>query len=167
MSRDRARQSHSAREQRVELVRVNYPFHPRVGQEIEVLGRSMLGTDDFLIIRQPDGTRAHLPQWMTLPSAGDVPTHSPPRLLLSALRALRRELDAVLSLSTSNPPHGGVDEAITPASTPERADGPVRSGASVGTPDESATASRRTYRFAESAPVASGKARRHRPTTGE
>ena len=26
------------------------------------------------IIRQPDGTRAHLPQWMTLSSAGDVPT---------------------------------------------------------------------------------------------
>ncbi|MBK9574740.1 MAG: hypothetical protein IPO43_19535 [Rhodoferax sp.] len=138
-----------------------------VGQEVEVLGRSRLGTDDFLIIRQPDGTRAHLPEWMTLPSAGDVPTHSPPRLLLSALRALRRELDTVLSSSTSNPPNGGVDEANSPAGTPAPADRPVRRSCGVGTPDELATASRRTCRTAEPAPVASSKARRPPSTIGE
>ena len=46
------------------------------------MGRSTHGGEAFLIVRQADGTRAHLPQWMTLPTAGDVPTHSPPRMLL-------------------------------------------------------------------------------------
>ena len=51
------RRVHGAREQRVELVCVNYPFHPRMGEEVEVLGRSRHSRDDYLIIRQPDGTR--------------------------------------------------------------------------------------------------------------
>src|ERR1700757_1608817 len=95
----RSKQRHTAREQLAELIRIYYPFHPRAGFEVEVLGRSTLGAEDFLIVRQPDGTRAYLPQWMTLPSAGDVPTPSPARLPMSALLALRQELDVVLSSS--------------------------------------------------------------------
>ena len=91
-----------------------------------MLGRSRHGTDDFLIVRQPDGTRAHLPRWMTLPSAGDVPTHWPPRLSLCSLRALRRELDAAVSSSTTAQPLGGADEANSTARATARADRPVR-----------------------------------------
>ncbi|MBS0329871.1 MAG: hypothetical protein JSR30_08470, partial [Proteobacteria bacterium] len=162
----RAKQSHTAREQLVELVRINYPFHPRAGHEVEVLGRSRHGTEDFLIVRQPDGTRAHLPQWMTLPTAGDVPTHSPPRLLLRCLLALRRELDAVLSSSAAALSLGGVHEANPPTGAPaRRADRPVRRRHGAHATDEPATASRRTHRSAESAAVAGGKPGR-RSTTG-
>ncbi|MFY7916999.1 MAG: hypothetical protein ACOVPA_20300 [Rubrivivax sp.] len=76
-----------------------------------MLGRSRLGVDDFLIIRQPDGTRAHVPQWMTLPSAGDVSMHAPARLSLAALRAMRLEVDAALCLPVGALTAGGVHEA--------------------------------------------------------
>ena len=69
----RAKQRHTAQEQLVELVQIYYPYHPRKGAEVEVLGRSRLGDEDFLIIRQPDGTPAHIPRWITLPSAAHVP----------------------------------------------------------------------------------------------
>jgi len=105
---------------------LGYPFHARAGHEVEVPGRSRHGTEDFLSIRQPDGTRAHLPQWTTLPTAGDVPTHAPPRLLLSCPLALRRELDAVLSSSTTALTQGGVDEADRAAGALARADRSVR-----------------------------------------
>ena len=76
-----------------------------------------------------------------------------------ALRALRRELDAVLSSSTPAQSHGGVDEANPTAGAPARADRPVRRRDGADTPDEPAAASRRTRRTAEPAPVAGGKAR--------
>ena len=91
-----------------------------------MLGQSRHGPDHYLIIRQPDGTRAHLPQWMTLPTAVDVPTQWPPRQLLSSLLALRRELDAVLSSSTTALPPGGVDEANPAAVASAGAVRPVR-----------------------------------------
>jgi len=44
------------------LVRSHYPLHPRAGHEVEVLGRSRLGPEDFFIVRQPDGTSATFDQ---------------------------------------------------------------------------------------------------------
>ncbi|SCC91761.1 conserved hypothetical protein [Thiomonas sp. X19] len=127
-----------------------------------MLGRVRHGTEDFLIVRQPDGTRAHLPQWMTLPAAGDVPTHWPPRMLLRCLLALRGELDAVLCSSTISQAHGGVDEANPAASDPARASRPVRRRNGASTTDAIAAASRRPRRTAEPTPVAGGKSVRRR-----
>ncbi|AGU47875.1 hypothetical protein VAPA_1c07510 [Variovorax paradoxus B4] len=36
---------HTAREQLAELVRIHYPYHPRVGLDAEVLGRSRSGEE--------------------------------------------------------------------------------------------------------------------------
>jgi len=63
-----------------------------------VLGRCRQGDVDYLIVRQPDDTQAHLPKWMTLPEAAAqaaiVAVATPS---LEALLALRRELDVALS----------------------------------------------------------------------
>ena len=159
----RSKQRHSAREQLIELVRIHYPFHPRVGLEVEVLGRSRLGENDFLIIRQPDGTRAHLPQWMTLPSAACVAMHSPPHISSSALRALRLELDAVLSSLAGATPPGGVDEAKQPV----RSVRPVQQSSGSAGIRESGIAPQRTRRSAKPTSVGGGTQHGRDDDTGE
>ena len=37
-----------------------------------MLGRCRQGDLDYVIVRQPDNTLAHLPRWMTEPEAGRV-----------------------------------------------------------------------------------------------
>ena len=94
------------------MLRIFYPYHPRAGEEVVVVGRCRQGDVDYLIVRQPDHTRAHLPKWMTLPEsvagAAIVKAATPS---LKALLSLRRELDVVLSSTPGSTPHGGGDEA--------------------------------------------------------
>ena len=158
-----AKQLHTAREQLAELVCIHYPYHPRAGAEVEVLGRSQWGHDDFLIIRQPDGTRAHIPQWMTLASAASVSKPPLPRIPLMALHALRRDLDVVLSSLPCSTSPGGVDEA----KQSDCATRPVQQRSSAASARESRAPSRRARRASQPAPVASRKQSRTRPTSGE
>ena len=52
----------------------------------------------MLVIEQPDGTMALVPEWMTEPAAAAVEIREAPRFPLAELRALRQVADAVLSL---------------------------------------------------------------------
>ena len=44
---------------------IRYGFHPRCGETVIVTGRNRHGDEVALTIRQPDGTLAQLPIWMT------------------------------------------------------------------------------------------------------
>jgi hypothetical protein len=52
----------------------------------------------MLVIEQPDGTMALVPEWMTEQAAAAVEIREAPRFPLAELRALRQVADAVLSL---------------------------------------------------------------------
>ena len=73
---------------------IRYSFHPRCGTTVEVRGRRRQGDEVVLIIRQPDGTLAQLPVWMTEDQAAEMAVMGSPRLPLTCLRELRLELDA-------------------------------------------------------------------------
>src|SRR3954453_22762631 len=59
-----------------------------------VRGRNRHGDEAALIIRQPDGTLAQLPIWMTEDRAAEMTVTEIPRLSLAGLRDLRSELDS-------------------------------------------------------------------------
>ena len=50
-------------------MQILYPFHPRRGHTVGVLGRKLHGGEKHFIVRQPDGTLMLLPAWMTRPDA--------------------------------------------------------------------------------------------------
>ena len=51
----------------------------------------------MLVIQQPDGTLAQVPEWMTAPEAGSADIRDEPRLSLTLLRELRLGADTALS----------------------------------------------------------------------
>jgi hypothetical protein len=66
---------------------------------VAVTGRNSFRELALLIIRQPDGTLAQLPEWMTHPEAGSLAIGcDTPRLSLPALVGLRATLDTALAL---------------------------------------------------------------------
>ena len=77
---------------------IRYRFHPRYGETVIVTGRNRRGNEVALTIRQPDGTLAQLPIWMTEDRAEAMRVTEIPRLPLAHLRELRLELDTWLSL---------------------------------------------------------------------
>ena len=77
---------------------IRYGLHPRCGETVMVVGRNRHGDEVALIIRQPDGTLAQLPIWMTEDRAAAMEVTAVPRLWLSCLRELRLELDACQTL---------------------------------------------------------------------
>jgi Family of unknown function (DUF5372) len=73
-------------------VRILYPFHPRSGEVVAVVGlKRHAGTAHF-IIRQPDRTLASLPAWMTDASRGTQALVAYPRLPVERLADLRAVL---------------------------------------------------------------------------
>ncbi|WP_182912881.1 hypothetical protein [Paracoccus onubensis] len=90
-------QLHNARYQSGETV-IRYRFYPRYGETVMVAGRNRRGDEVALSIRQPDGTVAQLPIWMTEDWAETMMVTERPRLPLAHLRELRLELNACLSL---------------------------------------------------------------------
>ena len=92
-----ARQLHNAHNQLRETI-IRYRFHPRYGQTVTVTSRIRRGNDVAVTIRQPDGTLAQLPIWMTEDWADVMMVTEIPRLPLAHLRELRLELDTCLSL---------------------------------------------------------------------
>lgn len=77
-----------------------------------------------MIIRQPDGTLAHLPIWMTEDRAEAMKVMERPRLPLAHLRELRLEVDACLSLLRDDSRRDEGDRHET-ASTPSPPIGPI------------------------------------------
>ena len=74
-------------------VQILYPFHPRCGQTVGVLGRKLHGGEEHFIVRQPDSTLMLLPAWMTRPDADAFRLISDPRLPVNRLFDLRAWLE--------------------------------------------------------------------------
>ena len=100
---------------------VRYPFHPRCGECINVIGMNRYRGESYLIIMQPDGTRAHLPPWMTGEEAARMSIIVQPELPHTALVELQRLVNAVLSSSVLSMHRGYGD-----AQTGDEAEGSVR-----------------------------------------
>ena len=64
----------------------------------------------YLVVRQPDGTLAYLPEWMTSPRAASFDVCEVPALAREALSELRGVIDAFF-LSATEPKEGGSDDA--------------------------------------------------------
>jgi hypothetical protein len=134
-----AQQLHNARYQPGETI-IRYRFHPRYGETVIVFGRNRHGGDVALIIRQPDGTLAQLPVWMTEDWAAVMMVTEIPRLPLAYLRELRLELDACLSLLRDDSRREGGDThegspTMSPPIRPLRAQEPTAADGS-GRADE-------------------------------
>src|SRR4051794_31231476 len=80
-------------------VRITYPFHPRSGEMVAVVGSKRHVGADHLVIRQPDRTLTLLPVWMTEPAAASHQLVSPPRLSIESLAEVRALVDALLASS--------------------------------------------------------------------
>lgn len=77
---------------------IRYGFHLRCGETVVVTRHYRHGDEVALTIRQPDGSPAQLPIWMTEDRAAAMEVAEFPRLPLACLRELRLELDACQSL---------------------------------------------------------------------
>ena len=112
---------------------IRYRFHPRYGQTVIVTSRIRRGNDVAVTIRQPDGTLAHLPIWMTEDSAEAMAVTEIPRLPLAHLRELRLELDTCLSLlHDDSRREGDKHDASATKSAPIR---PLRAQEAIDTDD--------------------------------
>src|SRR3954463_10967822 len=117
-----SKQRHTAGCPAVE-VRILYPFHPRSGEVVTVIGaKRHVGMVHF-IIRQPDRTLALLPAWMTDASRGAEALVASPRLSIERLRDLRALLDALMASCTGSlPPCNGAGDA----ENARQSEGPIR-----------------------------------------
>jgi len=80
-------------------VRITYPFHPRSGETVAVVGSKRHAGADHLVVRQPDRTLALLPAWMTKPEAASHQLVLRPRLPIDRLCDLRALVEALLASS--------------------------------------------------------------------
>src|SRR3954467_9515400 len=96
-------------------IRITYPFHPRSGEMVAVVGSKRHAGVDHLVIRQSDRTLALLPVWMTEPAAASHQLVSSPRLVVERLADVRALIDALLASSRreSSRREGAGDEART------------------------------------------------------
>src|SRR3954463_15263946 len=104
-------------------VRILYPFHPRSGEVVTVIGAKRHAGTVHFTIRQPDRTLALLPAWMTDASRGAAALVASPRLSIERLRDLRTLFDALMASGTGMPlPCNGARDA----ENPRHSEGPVR-----------------------------------------
>jgi hypothetical protein len=96
-------QRHTARRPGFE-VRICYPFHPRSGETVAVLGSKCHAGAEHFVIRQPDRTLTLLPAWMTEPGQAATPLVMHPRLLIERLAELRSLVDALMASCTGDWP---------------------------------------------------------------
>ena len=96
---------------------VHYRFHPRAGGQVEVLRRH---AQKYLVVRQPDGTLAYLPEWMTSLRAASFEVRDVPALPREALSELRTVIDAFF-LSAKEPDEGGSIDATAKKDDTRRA----------------------------------------------
>ena len=80
-------------------MRVYYPFHPRAGEVLEVVGRQPNGGDPALVVRGVCSGARWIPEWMTQPAAARLEIYDPPRLSRECLVALRHVLNLLLAPS--------------------------------------------------------------------
>ena len=89
-----------------------YPFHPRCGETVLVQRRFAYRGVDLVVIPQPDGSTACIPEWMTHERAARFKLSTEPQFSLETLRSLCVEIDALLAqlslLAPSGDDFGGV-----------------------------------------------------------
>jgi hypothetical protein len=113
----RTSRRHTAQKQ-VDEVTIYYPYHPQYKKNIRILHKKKHQGESHVVIEQPDGSYAFLPEWMTLPEAMQYSLVSTPLVSLTALHELQRFIshsfhpDDVLKLS------GGKNEKKAKAKTP-------------------------------------------------
>ena len=82
------------------VARVYYPYHPRTGEDIYVVGVRSHRGERCYVITLHDGKHELIPAWMTHPDFGHVPLVSIPSLSIKALHNLRLLINsAIPSLS--------------------------------------------------------------------
>jgi len=116
-------------------VTVYYRFHPLSGGRFACLGCRKVREQRLFIIRHPDGSRMHLPEWVCQPDAGLLKIRGTPRICLRALDDLR-DLIAPFLLVPDTIGTGGHDEGNTAQTVTRRA---VPSGATAKPSDEGPT----------------------------
>jgi hypothetical protein len=79
-----------------------YPFHPRYGETVFVQRRFAYRGIDLVVIQQPDGSVACIPEWMTHERAARFKLSAEPQFSLENLRSLRAEIDALLGFLQSD-----------------------------------------------------------------
>src|SRR5258708_20313253 len=79
-----------------------YPFHPRYGETVLVQRRFAYRGVDLVVIPQPDGSVACIPEWMTHERAARFKLSAEPQFSLENLRSLRVEIDALLAFLPSD-----------------------------------------------------------------
>jgi hypothetical protein len=134
-----ANQRHTAGCPAVE-VRITYPFHPRSGEIVAVVGSKRYAGADHLVVRQPDRTLALLPVWMTEPAAAACRLVASPQLSLARLAEVRALVDLLLAASGQSAPGrtGAAHEDHTASSLRRNASqsaGSVRRESDASSPD--------------------------------
>jgi hypothetical protein len=122
---------HTAQKQRFDVL-IHYPYHPYAGERVFVVRTVQHAGTVHFVIDLADGTRGLLPEWMTEPSAANLPLVETATLSLSALRAVRATIDSCL-LSCA-PFDGTHERGRYVGATPESATGPSTSGSNVHRP---------------------------------
>src|SRR4029079_2112255 len=85
-------------------VRITYPFHPRTGQFVAVVGVKRHAGADHLVILQPDRTLALLPAWMIEPEAVSHKLVPHPRFPVERLAELHALVRVLLPSCRGNSP---------------------------------------------------------------
>jgi|SRR6516165_5256828 len=101
ISRPFSKHRHTARQQPMEA-RIWYPFHPRCGEMVPVFRRFAYRGVDLVVIPQPDGSIAWIPEWMTEERASRFALTPAPQFSLENLRLLRATVDALLNFLPSD-----------------------------------------------------------------
>src|SRR5262249_31057575 len=95
-------------------VLVTYPFHPRSGELVIVVGSKRHAGAEHFVIQQPDRTLALLPAWMTEPGRAATPLLALPRLPVERLADLRALLDELMASCSGDLPRcKGADHGET------------------------------------------------------
>src|SRR5260370_7755949 len=76
--------------------RITYRFHPRYGETVLITRRLERSGVEFVVVRQPDGSHACLPAWMTHEATAQFEISDEPGFSLDILRSLPIEVDALL-----------------------------------------------------------------------
>jgi len=70
------------------ITRVYYPFHPRTGEEIYVVGTRNHRGETCFVTKKPDGRHELIPAWMTNPKYEKISLGSKPAIEIRALKNL-------------------------------------------------------------------------------